>query len=108
MLEASTGATGYGPALTSATTFLVTAALVTAGELDYVTTLQRLLEPNLRITVVAEAVGFNDPAHFSRMFRRLAGLSPRHFRPSDLGALGARTPVAFATRCRQRSSSSVG
>ena len=29
---------------------------------------------------IAAAVGFDDPAHFTRMFRRVGGLSPREFR----------------------------
>jgi AraC-like DNA-binding protein len=33
-----------------------------------------------RIKDVARSVGFSDPAHFSRMFRRLGGIGPRHFR----------------------------
>jgi AraC-like DNA-binding protein len=32
------------------------------------------------ITDVASAVGFDDVAHFSRMFHRICGLSPREFR----------------------------
>jgi len=33
-----------------------------------------------KIQDVAGSVGFSDPAHFSRMFRRLGGVGPRHFR----------------------------
>ena len=32
------------------------------------------------ISDVAAAVGFEDPANFSRMFRRIGGLSPRAYR----------------------------
>lgn len=32
------------------------------------------------VSDIAGAVGFDDPAHFTRMFRRIAGLSPRQFR----------------------------
>jgi len=42
---------------------------------------KRLLEStDAHVIDVAGAVGFDDPAHFTRMFRRLAGLSPREFR----------------------------
>ena len=33
-----------------------------------------------RVIDVAGAVGFDDPSHFARMFRRVGGLSPREFR----------------------------
>ena len=36
-----------------------------------------------KIGHVASAVGFNDPAHFARMFRRVGGLSPREFRKAS-------------------------
>ena len=40
-----------------------------------------LLQDNsVPIRNVAEATGFADPANFSRMFRRIGGLSPRDFR----------------------------
>jgi AraC-like DNA-binding protein len=39
-----------------------------------------LLDTDARIGDVARSVGFDDPAHFSRMFRRIGGLSPREFR----------------------------
>jgi AraC-like DNA-binding protein len=41
---------------------------------------EHLLNPDMRIIDVASAVGFCDPANFTRMFRRIAGLSPRQFR----------------------------
>ena len=42
---------------------------------------KKLLEStSARVIDVASAVGFNDPAHFTRMFRRVGGLSPREFR----------------------------
>jgi AraC-like DNA-binding protein len=42
---------------------------------------KRLLEnTDVQVIEVAGAVGFDDPAHFTRMFRRVAGLSPSEFR----------------------------
>jgi AraC-like DNA-binding protein len=35
-----------------------------------------------KIIDVAYAVGYEDPSHFSRAFRRLKGTSPREFRVS--------------------------
>jgi transcriptional regulator GlxA family with amidase domain len=44
---------------------------------------RKLLENSSeRVIDVAGAVGFEDPANFGRMFRRVAGLSPREFRRS--------------------------
>ena len=46
----------------------------------------RKLLPNSRHSIidVAAAVGFDDPSHFARMFRRIGGISPREFRRSEL------------------------
>jgi AraC-like DNA-binding protein len=41
---------------------------------------EKLLDPDMRITDVANVVGFDDPANFTRMFRRVAGLTPRQYR----------------------------
>ena len=46
---------------------------------------QLLLVRDTRISEVARAVGFDDPSHFSRLFRRIGGLSPREYRRGDLG-----------------------
>lgn len=54
--------------------------------LDYltqhrVTHAQRLLaETSLSITAIATGVGFTDPAYFTRVFRRFAGMSPTQYR----------------------------
>jgi AraC-like DNA-binding protein len=45
---------------------------------------RHLLDPDKRIIDASAAVGFRDPAHFSRMFRRLAGVTPRQFRAVEL------------------------
>ena len=39
-----------------------------------------LQETGAPISGVSSAIGFDDPAHFARMFRRVGGLSPRAFR----------------------------
>lgn len=44
-----------------------------------------LEDTDARIGDVARSVGFDDPAHFSRMFRRIGGLSPREFRTAAFG-----------------------
>jgi AraC-like DNA-binding protein len=44
-----------------------------------------LQNTNLQIGSVSRSVGFDDPSHFSRMFRRVGGLNPVEFRAS-LGA----------------------
>ena len=44
-----------------------------------------LVDTDARIGDVARSVGFDDPAHFSRMFRRIGGLSPREFRTAVAG-----------------------
>ena len=44
-----------------------------------------LSDTSARISDVASSVGFDDPAHFARMFRRIGGLSPRDFRRAAEG-----------------------
>jgi AraC family transcriptional activator of pobA len=41
---------------------------------------RNLAYSNLSVSQVAYALGYDDPAHFSRVFRRATGLSPRQFR----------------------------
>lgn len=41
---------------------------------------QRLLESNNTIDAIAETLGYDDTAYFSRQFKQLTGLSPQHFR----------------------------
>jgi AraC-like DNA-binding protein len=43
---------------------------------------EMLQEPGAKIIDVAYAVGYEDPSHFSRAFRRMTGTSPRGFRIS--------------------------
>ena len=50
---------------------------------------KKLLEnSSVRIIDVSGAVGFEDPTHFARMFRRVAGLSPREFRNDRRQTIG--------------------
>ena len=37
-------------------------------------------DPSVRLHEVARSCGYNDPSHFSRAFRRLAGVSPSEYR----------------------------
>jgi AraC-like DNA-binding protein len=39
-----------------------------------------LAETDLSIAQISEAVGYDDPYHFSRVFRRVKGISPRQYR----------------------------
>lgn len=41
---------------------------------------EMLANPNLKIIEIAYTLGYEDPSHFSRAFRRIAGQSPREFR----------------------------
>jgi AraC family transcriptional regulator, transcriptional activator of pobA len=41
---------------------------------------RRLRETDERVDIVGERVGYPDPSHFSRVFRRVHGLSPTAFR----------------------------
>lgn len=41
---------------------------------------RQLAYTNLQVTTIAYSLGFADPAHFSRAFSRIEGLSPRAFR----------------------------
>ena len=41
---------------------------------------RHLVYTNLSVSAIGDALGFADPAHFSRVFARVAGQSPRAFR----------------------------
>ena len=43
-------------------------------------TCQMLQRPDFKVTDVAHRLGYNDVSHFSRAFRRIAGLTPRAYR----------------------------
>jgi AraC-like DNA-binding protein len=40
---------------------------------------KRLLQTGLRISVIAELVGFDDPYYFSRVFKKITGISPKEY-----------------------------
>ena len=59
---------------------------------------RELLEhSDMTVTEIAFAAGFNEPAYFSRMFRKFTGKSPRHFRR-----------INNMVRSRQHAQSSAG
>lgn len=47
---------------------------------------RNLAYSNLSIAQIAYALGYDDPAHFSKLFRRATGLSPRAFRQQQEAA----------------------
>lgn len=49
-------------------------------ELRFEAAKKALQDPDLRIGDVAQSVGFQDQGDFTRMFRRIGGLSPKEFR----------------------------
>ena len=49
-------------------------------ELHFDVSKDLLLTTNLSIREIAARVGYDDPAHFTRMFRRIGGISPMDFR----------------------------
>ena len=40
---------------------------------------------NQPVSRVAQALGYDDPQYFSRLFRKVTGLSPRDYRKLDKG-----------------------
>ena len=49
-------------------------------EVRFSVSAELLRKTDARISEISLSVGFDDPAHFARMFRRIAGLSPREYR----------------------------
>lgn len=58
-------------------------------------TKQMLLNPNVRISEAAFAAGFQSLSQFNRVFRRISGESPTHYR-DHLHDASARSALAFA------------
>jgi AraC-like DNA-binding protein len=53
---------------------------------------QKLLDdPSFKVIDVAYDVGYSDPSHFTKAFRRWTGMSPRAYR-ADLGSPGPTHP----------------
>jgi AraC-like DNA-binding protein len=47
-----------------------------------------LQEPDTTVTDVARLLGYSDPTHFARAFRRIAGVSPRAYRKTHMARTG--------------------
>jgi AraC-like DNA-binding protein len=45
---------------------------------------EMLKRPNLKMIDIAYALGYQDPSHFSRAFRRFVGQTPREFRSKQV------------------------
>ena len=46
-----------------------------------------LRNPSMRIGNIAEEVGFIDMAHFSRVFKKYTGLTPKEFERAELSKM---------------------
>jgi len=62
---------------------------------------RHLTDSDLQVIDASSAVGFRDPANFNRMFRRLAGLTPRHFRQVALDTRRGERTTQSARRPRR-------
>jgi AraC-like DNA-binding protein len=70
---------------------------------------RRLLHSDERIDIIAERVGYADPTHFIRLFRRTHGATPAGWRALQREGIGApATTAARATRERRRRSPARG
>lgn len=58
-------------------------------EIRFARAVRRMSDPSVKLIDVAFEVGFSDPAHFTRAFRRWAGVSPRAFRRACGGPAAA-------------------
>ncbi len=66
------------------TTGLAPHRYLTQARVDRVKVL--LLESERSLTAIAEETGFSDQSHMSKVFRRLAGTTPKYFRDSRRAA----------------------
>ena len=57
-------------------------------EVRFARAVRRMADPSAKLIDVAFELGFSDPAHFTRAFRRWAGVSPREFRRAQALAAG--------------------
>jgi len=55
-------------------------------EVRFTVAKELLHRPDVRISQIAWSVGFDDHSHFTRMFRRVGGLTPGQIRQADLAA----------------------
>ncbi len=62
--------------------------------------IELLADPEVRIREIARALGYSDAAHFSRAFRRMAGLSPTAYRKKALGLCDGTPPDPDGVRLR--------
>jgi AraC-like DNA-binding protein len=66
------------------TTGLAPHRYLTKARIDKVKLL--LLESEQSLAAIAEEAGFSDQSHMSKVFRKLAGTTPKHFRDSRMKA----------------------
>ena len=60
---------------------------------------RNLVYTSMTIRAVSDALGFSDPAYFTRFFKRQTGLSPRDFRLRAKSLAGGEGDVAFLAEC---------
>ncbi len=68
---------------------------------------RRLLHSDERVDIIAERVGYADPTHFIRLFRRVHGATPAGWRAAqrEEGRRGRNTARAHAIQARRRTPS---
>jgi AraC-like DNA-binding protein len=62
---------------------------------------EMLTNPELKIIDIAYALGYEDPSHFARAFRRVAGSSPRDFRLKQLPGVSSAKGISSKTSREQ-------